>query len=268
MTNKNKIVIILISATILVLLAILIISTGKQKKEITVIISKEEVVNAEFIRTESVECNSSSYILETVFVEETNSINNIWGYFNNIYRNTNSTENFIASIKAPALGGNTFFILAAPKENCDRIYLTVARYETDAPLIGIFEWKITDNTLRELSISSSFRADLAINYPDGLEKVISPDGDYLLVTQRESEYSYENPCDLRSLLLLNLREDKYEVLVHLPKGELLTSFNRSESTCPGIDIGWLDNTTVYYDVYDATSEEWIYPLVERRMLSI
>ncbi|KKR47177.1 MAG: hypothetical protein UT82_C0002G0024 [Parcubacteria group bacterium GW2011_GWB1_40_14] len=221
-----------------------------------------ERVVGEVIRTEEIRCNAETYIFETVLTEDQT------GYFNNIYRGTNSAEDFATSIKAPPMGGNTFFILAAPQENCNRIYLTVALYETDAPRKGIFAWHVADATLQELSVSENFRSDLAVSYPQDLTSVVSHDGEKVLVAQASEPYSQENYCNLRILALLHLREDEKEVLVQLPDGETLTDFNESAvGQCSGLNLGWIDNSTIYYDVYDATVTG-VRPFIERRKLSI
>lgn len=205
-------------------------------------------VIGEIIRTETAQCNGEIYIFEMVLTEDQRS------YFNNIYRNIPSTENFVTSIKAPPRGGNTFYFLAAPQENCDRIYLTVALYESDAPLAGIFEWRIGAQEVHELATGKDFLQN-HLPYPFREKSWLSPDGEAIIFARQTEPTRANFWCDHRTLRLIHLREDVSETLVGLPKGETFDNGNSDLAPyCQGLKFGWENEKTIYYDVYDATTD--------------
>lgn len=217
-------------------------------------------VIGEIIQTEEVQCNNETYVFEMVLTKDKTA------YFNNIYKDTNTADNFIASIKALPRGGNVFFVLGAPRENCDRIYLTVALYETDAPLRGIFEWKTSGATIRELAIGENFRTDLVAQSPNYWRNAVSSDGDSIIVAQANKPFLSENFCHLQTLLLLHLIKDESNAVVKLSDKEMLSQGEEGGiGGCPGMNFGWVDDSTIYYDVYGTTAD---HPLLERRMLKI
>lgn len=253
-TKKITIFIIIISVALGISYALFFARPGSPPQERIV---------GETIWTEEIQCSDETYVFETVLNEDET------GYFNNIYRNTNSPENFIVRLKAPTVGLDTFFVLAVPKEDCDKIYLTVARYETSRPRKGIFEWKIGEKEVHELAVSKEFFGYLAPSYPTDLKEAVSLDGEKFIVVKLDERITTDKwVCDPRILKLLHLREDVSEILAQLPEEEVFTNSSDSdfEGFCIGIDFGWVDDSTVYYDVYDATIER-NRPLIERRTLS-
>ncbi len=68
----------------------------------------------------------------------------------------------------------------------------------------------------------------------------------------------------------NLREDKSIELVRLSDQEdFVNGFTDLSPYCDGLSFGWVDNSTIYYDVYDATTKVIFYSkprlLIERRI---
>jgi len=223
----------------------------------------------EIVSTQNVVCGGNTYIFDAVRFKDS-------GYFNDIYKNVHTKENLILHARA-AWGEETyqgktykvlgvFSVLAVPRDNCDRIYLTVLRPETDAPGRGMFEWRLGADEPRELTVSDKFREDFVVSYPDKLDKAVSSDGEKIVVTQPDEQVVSEKTCSLRMLYLINLRKDTAELLMKLPKTETFDRGRSETGNCGGVNIGWVDETTIYYDVYDATKPGA--PLKERRALKI
>lgn len=224
--------------------------------------SEEGAIPA-FVKSETAACGSEIYILDTVFFKE--KVYN--GYFTDIYKNTRKPEEFIVRLKAPGAGLKAFFILAVPRNNCDRIYLTVAKYETSTPLKGIFVWRVKEKEFRELKVSEEFKEDFVGTYLlSDWKNTVSLDGDKIIVAQPATNVE---SCDFRILRLLDLRRDISTVLEQLVENETFTysTYRDEEGFCLGVNIGWLDESTIYYNVYNATVDI-DRPLLERRVLTI
>ena len=220
----------------------------------------EEIVpqkpgRASLIKSNSVVCNDKSFIFDLVLSDV---------YFNNIYKAARVPENLLVHEQATGQGGNgALKILAVPKQNCDRMYLTRYVPESDAPVRGIFEWKIGGDAVQELRVSKAFSGFYA---PFSIEDVISTDGEKIII----SEPSGAEFCNRRTLRILRLRRDISEELVRLANAEALTSSNADDGAigyCFGLSFGWQDESTVYYDVYDGTKAP-PYPIKERRILKV
>lgn len=216
----------------------------------------EEEETAELMETEIVSCNNETYIFDTVLLERK-------GFFNDIYKISRSSDNLIVRLKSPEENFfGIFSILVIPKKDCDRMYLTSHVWASDVPAIRIFEWQIGGKEARELAVSNEF----ASNYTS--KDWISPNGEKIIIAQQTEPNEENFWCDHRTLRLLRLREDISEVLVQLPETETFDDGNSELSPyCQGLNFGFEDELTIYYDVYDATTVR-NRPFLERRTLSI
>lgn len=220
----------------------------------------------EIVQTETVECGGETYIFDLALVENRT-------YFNEIYKSSRSIKNLLVREKASGIDGfGPKRILAVPQKNCDRIFLTRFTPESDAWAgIGIYEWQAGGIEIRELSISKEFRGDYVSSYPNDWRKdVVSPDGEKVIVAQPpDNEYEKQLQewwCGLKSMRLLKLKEDVSEILVQLLKNEILDNGRSMTGNCSGVDIGWVDNSTIYYVVYDVDGDQVSFS--ERRTLNI
>lgn len=217
--------------------------------------------NPELIRTETVVCNDEVYIFDVVSYQERTY------FFNDIYKNHRSPENLIVRLKAPRGGEvGAFMVLATPKADCDRIYLTTFVLKTHEPVGRIFEWYIGEKTVRELSISQEFWEYYVMSFDhhsslffDG-PRWLSPSHEKILVAHQNEPTAKNEQCDYRTLRLLRLRDDKSELVTQLPKGETFDNgreyLGRGDSLllCDGFNFGWMDESTIFYDVFDKTKD--------------
>ena len=222
-----------------------------------------EKAGTELINTEKFVCNNESYVLDVVLIKND-------GYFNDIYKSSRLPENLLVHEEASGDGLGAIRVLAIPKERCDRVYLTRFSYETGAIARGIYEWRIGESIIDEVVGMREFRYT-TLPYPHDGESSVSSDGNRVLATPRE-DTDFEK-CELRVLYLYHLNEHTKEILVRLPRNEIFNSgFDDELGFCVEINYGWLDESTIYYDVYDATRTEeshyFLHPLLERRTLKI
>lgn len=234
---------------------------GELKIISTEIIKGEDLVKnketLKLIRTETVMCNNERYLFDTIFTKNK-------GYFNDIYRNTRLSENFIIRLKS-SRGGNlgAFFALTAAKKNCDKIYLSVVIEETDIPMNGIFEWRIGEESVRELATSHKFASNY-VTFPKN--EWISPDGEKIIIAYQINSQADNPQCNYRNLLLINLREDIFKILLSLPETEVFDNgYSDLAPYCKGLNFGWLNGSTIYYDVYDSVTN---HSFLEQRTLVI
>ncbi len=223
------------------------------------------------IRTETIVCDNEIYIFD--IAREGND------YFNEIYKTNKSRDNLILRSQAQrelVYEGKayielvTFSILTVPKRNCDRIYLTsILPISHPVPAQGIFEWRIGASKIRELAISKEFAGNYVPYYP-GQRKIasVSPDGERIIVAQQGDLTGENRWCNNKTLHFLDLRKDVSKVLVQLPKIETFDDGTSDlDPYCNGLNFGWQDESTIYYDVYDAT-KEGMRPFKERKTLVI
>ena len=212
------------------------------------------------IKTENASCKGESYILETVLSEGK--------YSYGIYKTSYSAGNLIVSLKSP-VNGKALSLLSVPKENCSKLYLTAYIPETDSPAGGMFEWKIGETTIEELAISSDFSSVFTPFYTDGnWNRSISPDGERIVIAQPSETSDNEESelyCYYQKLVLLDLSQDTSKLLVELPKSEGLDRGSSLTGNCVGISVGWINSSTVYYDVFGVDQGR---SLIERRTISI
>lgn len=163
-----------------------------------------------------------------------------------------------------------FSILTTPSTNCDRIYLTnVLPISHPVPAQGIFEWRIGAQEIRELAISKEFTGN-RVPYPPKPNRLapLSPDGEKIIVAKQGAPTGENQWCNYKSLYFLDLRKDISRLLVQLPGSESLDDgISDLDPYCGGLNFGWLDENTIYYDVYDSTKNP-PYPIIERRTLKI
>lgn len=247
-------------------------------KEPTEVTAKQEVVKkhsrgetigddeGKVVFSESVICGGDTYIFETVLVENQT-------YYNEVHKTARSPENFIARLKSPRGDDLGFFsVLATPQKNCDRIYLTTGIQESDVPRARIYEWMVGATEAHELMAGQYFYSSFV---PFHGTTWVSPDGEKIIVAQQTDPKEKNLWCDHRTLRLIHLREDRSEILLQLPEAETLDNgYSDLAPYCAGLNFGWLDDTTLYYDVYDATkgmfnvATESNRSLLERRTLKI
>ena len=221
----------------------------------------KEGEDPELIRTETVVCNDEVYIFDVVSYQERTY------FFNDIYKNYRSPENFIVRLKAPRGGEEgAFMILATPKVDCDRIYLTTFILKTYEPVGRIFEWRIGEKTVRELSISQEFWEYYVMSFDHHLSlffdgpRWLSPGHEKILVAHQNEPTAKNERCDYRTLRLLRLRDDKSELVAQLPRGETFDNgreyLGRGDLLllCDGFNFGWIDESTIFYDVFDKTKD--------------
>lgn len=251
--------------TIFIILVGTVLAIGYYVFFISVRPAFQERIMGKVFFTESVECNNKKYIFETV---ESKTL----GWPTNVYIESSLPENFIAVLTPPKEEGfeNIYFVISASKKNCNRIYLTRG-FPTDVAERGIYEWQVSTNKIRELAISNEFGLEY-IPIPLEHTTAVAPDGEKILVSQRADPHTSQDFCDFRILKLLNLDEDKLEILVQLPRSETFDNgFTELSPYCNGLSFGWSDKSTIYYDIYDATAEvsyinNIARPVIERRTL--
>lgn len=160
--------------------------------------------------------------------------------------------------------------LSTPETNCNSIYLTTRLFIAHpVPVERIFEWPIGARNVKELSISREFSGEL-VPYMAGSGNVppVSPDGEKVLIARRESSASGGDYCGFKALRLLDLRSDTAETVLNLSSLELLDNGSTDlEPYCNGLNFGWQDRNTIWYDVYNATVDH-DRPLIERRTLKV
>ncbi len=227
------------------------------------------------VAMESIVCGNSTYIFDLVLKNG--------DYINNIYKTSRSPENVLLRVsqqKTETGGRGVLRVLAVPKKNCDRIYFTRYTPDSDASVRGLFEWRLGSNEIRELATSQRFSGFYTPNpvWDAALKQVVvrdkdavSPGGEMVVVAEPVGDKFVEGQfCDRRTLSIINLRDDTPTIVVQLPSTENLTISNTEDSEfsyCSGLNFGWQNDTTIYYDVYDATTTT-NRSLEERRTLSI
>ena len=227
--------------------------------------SKSEEEISKLIRTESVVCGDETYIFDTIFIEGK-------GYFNDVYKTVRSPENFLTRLKSQEWGPyyGAFKFLTINKKNCDTLYFTSIFMNTDTPYWYIFKWQPGDEVVTKIAVGDTFFG----NKIPRNNKWISPTGVRLLIAEKIPPY-LKNYCDYRISTLLNLADGTSEKLLELPTTENFDNgYSDLEPYCAGLDFGWIDSQTIYYDVYDTTKGVYdgstgsFHPLIERRTLKI
>lgn len=279
--DKIKLLVGILSLIVLLLLVIKIYPVSVEETEIStpdvglaeepsqdsdlpdgaLLVPNQEAGGGELVRTETIVCNNERYILGVTLNKY---------YFSDIYKDVQTSENLLVRIRSSGTGspiGSPLTILSVPEKDCDRVFLTRLHPELGQHRYSIFEWKVGSPTVRELTTGEEFSQSLPDDY--NWNKIVSPDGERVLSviasgkpTPREKRWT----CDYRTLLLFHLRKDTSEILVRLPDTEAFDSGFSEAGTCDGVNTGWLDESTIYYNVYDVTTEGS--PLLERRTLKI
>lgn len=220
--------------------------------------SEEEI--SELISTESVVCGDETYIFNVV-------LNRF--YFSNIYKTSRLPENLFFHEQSSGKEGNPFgalSVLSVPKQNCDRIYLTRVSPYGGVSTLGIYEWIVGENSVREILSYKDFHHTFLPSRFDG-KKTVSPDGERVIVVQRED--SELSGCNARILKLFSLREHQSDVLVRLPQDEIFDLGTGGEEGYCSPDFGWIDESTIYYDVYiHSPTTVGVATFLERRTLKI
>ena len=253
--KPTKLKLLTLTSGLIVVLTISILAYTIKKTEF----APEALEQGRVVSTKEVICGGKTFVFDIILLN-----NNT--YFNEIYEDSRTLDNFVVRLKS-SRGGmlGSFFILTTPRrDDCDSIYLTAIILESDAPSKRIYRWRVGAMDVAELNISPEY-SDAFIPYKS--KEHISPDGEKVLVAQQTIPKS-EIFCAHRTLRLLDLGKDSSEIVVQLSEVE---SFDNGTSDlepyCNGLNFGWEDNDTVYYDVYDATVD-YNRPFVERRTLSI
>lgn len=276
MVAKNKAII----STILIIISVGVLSISgwfvflRQTKPMSPLGGEVPYV----AKTETAACNGKTYIINTSKIFTGSGISD-YLYFTDIYREYVSLPNLLIHWKNPynesVYEGKTyversiFSILAVPLKNCGEIYLTtVLNISHPLPAARIFKWQIGTAEIRELAVSKEFSGEYT-PYPHLENKIwMSPDGGKILVAKRNAIFNGKEYCNFRILRLIDLRNDSSEILVQLPEDESFDNGNSDlEPYCEGLSFGWLNESEIYYDIYDATTE-YNRQLLERKTLSI
>lgn len=168
-----------------------------------------------------------------------------------IYKNSARLHNAIMQEDIKKTGW-WYLPVAAPKLNCDRIYVTNIGY--GHVYEGIYMLDLKARTITRTIDSSLFNKDLMprIN-PVVPEQVVSPDGESVLTLSHEGQG--EGNCNFRSIQSLNLRTGVAIPVVHLSENESLSALpskKQGYNECLKIDFGWKSDKEVYFDVFDSS----------------
>lgn len=264
MMSSKKIIILIIVIGISVGIGYVLVSGGPE--HLSQSPSQEEPIGR-LVYAKSIECGNEEYVFEVAVSEEL-------GYFTNVYKDTNSPENFVTALKYQK-GTSAYYHyspISAYQMDCNIIYLTKA-FPGDGPLLGIYEWQIDTNLIRELAISSELYSQYYPHFRNTKPRLpsVSPDGNRILIAIPNRGLDERDYCHYKTLKLLDFREDRSVELVRLSENEdFVDGLSDLSPYCQGLSFAWLDDSTIYYDVYDATPGLVAYPtprpVIERRTL--
>lgn len=262
--SPKKITILISSITVILVIGYYVFFMRTEQ------ISQERVIG-EVVRTEEIECGGKTYVFDTVKVS-TRPETHDRVYFNDVYKNKRAEQNFIIRLKSQRWGAfGAFKFLSIDKKDCSAVYLTSVFMETDAPYADIFKWQLDDEGVTKLVIGDMFFGHYT---PTQDNKWISPSGERILIAIPNAGLGSQDYCRYKTLKLLNFSEDKSVELIRLPDNEdFVDGFTDLSPYCGGLSFGWVNNSTIYYDVYDATVEvnyvnNTFRPLIERRTLIV
>lgn len=184
------------------------------------------------------------YCTETVYLDN-------GPIFTRIYKEDQGEPNLLV---------NSEFPLTILTEYQDVLFLARVTPETDAPIFGLFSYRVNDperTTVEELSISNRFGG--FNNYR------ISPDGSKILVSNENYEYADGNYRSGGGFLsILDLINDKEIKIEDFPIESDFT-FDSGEEVFGGYDVGieWVDNRTVEYQINKSVDSEKVIPYEKR-----
>lgn len=211
----------------------------------------------------SIQCGDHNYIfVQEYFIfpynitaQEIQSNNYEEGTFNIIYKDERVTQNIvfkeISSFPKDRL--DAYVPVSAPKDNCDRIFLTRSRGYQFA---GLYEFELAEGEMHKLVERENFNHSIlpvtgAMFYP----YLDSPNGEKILAVSTKMSPEFE--CDLREIVVYDLLNRTEIKAFELPAGMNLSDNKKKKgiyTVCTGINIGWLSNNKIFYD-FHLTSDD-------------